>query len=264
MAENTPTWWQKLRTWFLCNIGKVYLHTKSVLHSCVGKPCFKDLYAKEASVHEAGPVVLELRQRLSHWALNSTAALAFDGTRMDLVGNGTSTCCTAYALFLNACPNAGCTTRGNTRLVAHCMRRALRMRMCYVFSLPPLVLKSLFLVSSPLPSNLVAIVWRVSTLAVAKHNAPYTTPLPNENCKLVMTLASDVEQQHGGSCKRLRQQFNSTEPTEALTRYRKRVRQDEAFVNASKSTKANSTPSTEPPQQRRSGRRIVTPARFLD
>ena len=106
--------------------------------------------------------------------------------------------------------------------------------------------------------------WRVSALAVAKHNAPYTTPLPNEDCKLVMTLARDVEQQHGGSCKRLRQQLNSTEPAEALTQYRKRVRQDEAFVSASKRTKANSTPSTEPPQQRHSKRKIVTPARFLD
>ena len=106
--------------------------------------------------------------------------------------------------------------------------------------------------------------WRVSALALAKHNAPYTTPLPNDDCKLVMSLAHDVEQQHGGSCKRLRLQLSSTEPTEALTRYHKRVRQDEAFVNASKRTKANSTPSTEPNQQRRSGRTIVAPARFLD
>ena len=86
--RNTPTWWQKHRTWFLSNIGKVYLHTNTVLHSCWGKPCFKDLSAKEASVHEAGPVVLEYRQRLSHWAQNPRAALAFDGTSMDLVRNG--------------------------------------------------------------------------------------------------------------------------------------------------------------------------------
>ena len=74
--------------------------------------------------------------------------------------------------------------------------------------------------------------WCVSALAVAKHNAAYTTLLSNEDCKLVMTLARDVEQQDGGSCKRLRQQLNSTEPTEG-------VRQDEAFVNASERTKEN-------------------------
>ena len=39
-------------------------------------------------MHEAGPVVPEHRQRLSHWAQNPTAALAFDGTSMDLVRGG--------------------------------------------------------------------------------------------------------------------------------------------------------------------------------
>ena len=55
---------------------------------CWGKPYFKDLSAKEASVQEAGPVVLEYLQRLSLWAQNPTAALAFDGERMDLVPSG--------------------------------------------------------------------------------------------------------------------------------------------------------------------------------
>ena len=59
-------------------------------------------------------------------------------------------------------------------------------------------------------------------------------------------------------------QLNSTEPTEALSQYRKRVRQDEVFINAHKRTKANTKSSIEPPQQRHSGCKIVTPARFLD
>ena len=220
-------------------------------------------------MHEAGPVVLEYRQRLSHWAQNPRAALAFDGTSMDLVRNGPflpHVLQRLRVIFERMSKRwvhytreyeVGGTLHATSTPDADVLR-VLPATSCFE--------ESFFgVLSSALKSGgNRAAPWRVSALAVAKHNAPYTTPLPNEDCKLVMSLARDVEQQHGGSCKRLRQQLSSTEPTEALTRYHKRVRQDEAFVNASKRTKANSTPSTEPPQQRRSGRKIVTPARFLD
>ena len=39
-------------------------------------------------MHEAGPVVVEYRRRLSHWAQNPTAALAFDGTSKGLFQSG--------------------------------------------------------------------------------------------------------------------------------------------------------------------------------
>ena len=85
--------------------------------------------------------------------------------------------------------------------------------------------------------------WRVSFAAVPLHTAPYTTPLANDDCRLVMTLARHVENQRGSSL--IRQQLNSTELTEASTRYRKRVHKDEAFVNAHKCTKPNTTSSIE-------------------
>ena len=220
-------------------------------------------------MHEAGPVVLEYWQHLSHWAQNSRAALAFDGTSMDLVQNGpflprVLQCLRVFfermskrwVYYTRECEVGG--TLHATSTADADVLRVLPATSCFeesFFGVLSSALKS---------SGNRAAQWRVSALAVAKHNAPYTTPLPNEDCKLVMSLAHDVEQQHGGSCKRLRQQLSSTEPTEALTRYHKRVRQDEAFVNASKRTKGNSKPSTEPPPQRCSGRTIVTPAHFLD